>query len=93
VDNLLLESESVRVFVEKRLVVDSAAKLTVNECYAAYVTFCNERGWRPMGRNKFGGAIDEEVARQLGVATRNDIADEDNFKSQRGWKGIRIRSE
>ena len=52
VDDLLLESESHTVFVRESLVRENDAQLTVTECYAGYVEFCNERGWRALTRNK-----------------------------------------
>src|SRR4029077_15335407 len=90
VDDLLLESESHIVFVRESLARDDDAQLTVSECYAAYVQFCNERGWRALIRNKFGSAIGDTVAHQFGITPRHDISDGDG-KPQRGWKGIRLR--
>src|SRR5215475_11012712 len=88
VDDLLLESESHVVFVRERLARDSEEQLTVADCYAAYVEFCNEYGWRALNRNKFGAVIADTVVHQFGITTRHDIPD-DKRKEQRGWKGIR----
>jgi putative DNA primase/helicase len=89
VDDLLLESESHVVFVRESLGRDSAAELTVPDCYAAYVEFCNQREWSPLGRNKFGQVIGDTVVHQFAVTPRHDISDAQG-KDQRGWKGIRL---
>lgn len=88
IDDLLLESESHTVFVRESLARDPEEQLTVADCYAGYVEFCNERGWRAHTRNKFGGVIVDAIVHQFGVTPRHDIRDE-NDKPQRGWKGIR----
>jgi hypothetical protein len=61
VDDLLLESESHTVFVRESLVRDAETHLTVADCYAGYVEFCNERGWRALTRNKFGAVIGDAL--------------------------------
>ena len=88
-DDLLLESESHTVFIRETLVREENAQLTVTDCYAGYVEFCNEGGWRALTRNKFGAVIGDAVVHQFGITPRHDIADGKN-KSQRGWKGIRL---
>jgi len=87
VDDLLLESESQSVFVRESLARDAEGLLTVADCYAAYVEFCNERGWRALTRNKFGAAIGDAIVHEFGITTRHDVREGDD-KPQRGWKGI-----
>ena len=89
VDDLLLESESHVVFAREGLARDPEEQLTVADCYAAYVEFCNEHGWRALTRNKFGAVVADTVVHQFGITTRHDIPD-DKGKEQRGWKGIRL---
>jgi len=89
VDDLLLESESHTVFVRESMARDAEEQLTVADCYAGYVEFCNERGWRALTRNKFGAVIGDTVVHQFGITPRHDIR-EDDGKPQRGWKGIRL---
>jgi P4 family phage/plasmid primase-like protien len=91
VDDLLLESESHVVFVRESLVRDSEEQLTVADCYAAYVEFCNEHGWRALTRNKFGVVIGDTVVHQFGITIRHDVPDIDG-KAQRGWKGVRLQN-
>jgi putative DNA primase/helicase len=88
VDDLLLESDSHAVFVRESLMRAAEEQLTVTDCYAGYVEFCNERGWRAMTRNKFGALIGDAVVHQFGITPRHDIR-EGSGKPQRGWKGIR----
>jgi P4 family phage/plasmid primase-like protien len=88
VDNLLLESEGHAVFVRECLARDAEGQLTVPDCFAAYVEFCNQHGWTALTKNKFGSLIGDVVVRQFGITARNDIRDASG-KSQRGWKGIR----
>jgi hypothetical protein len=45
VDNLLLESDSHNLFVREALIRADGKQLTVQDCFAAYVEFCSERGW------------------------------------------------
>ena len=89
VDDLLLESESHVVFVRESVARDPEGQLTVADCYAGYIDFCTERGWRALTRNKFSVVIADTVVHQFGVTTRHDIPDE-RGKEQRGWKGIRL---
>ena len=88
VDNLLLESEGHAVFARECLQPNPAGMLTLWDAYAAYVEFCTQRGWTALTRNKFTPAISDEVARQFGITTRNDIPDASHGRAQRGWKGL-----
>ena len=89
VDNLLLESDGHAVFSRECLRRDASQSLTVPDCFAAYVEFCNQHGWTALTRNRFTPAITDEVVRQFGITSRNDILDT-NQKSQRGWKGLSL---
>jgi putative DNA primase/helicase len=92
VDDLLLESDSHTVFVRESLTRDPEAQLTVADCYAGYVEFCDEHGWRALTRNRFGALIGDAVVHQFGITTRHDLED-DNRKAQRGWKGICLKQD
>jgi phage/plasmid-associated DNA primase len=89
VDNLLLESDGHAVFARECLKRDATQTLTVPDCFAAYVEFCNQRGWTALTRNKFTPAISDDVVRQFGITPRHDIPDA-NRKPQRGWKGLAV---
>jgi phage/plasmid-associated DNA primase len=87
VTNLLLESDGHAVFAHECLKLNATQMLTLSDVYAAYVEFCTQHGWTALTRNKFTPAISDEVARQFGITTRNDIPDAKG-KAQRGWKGL-----
>lgn len=90
VDNLLLESDGLTLFVCEALARSEGSRLTVPDCFSAYVEFCNERGWAALSRKKFGDLIGDAVMRQCGLTVRHDVR-EAAGKAQRGWNGLRLR--
>jgi P4 family phage/plasmid primase-like protien len=92
VDNLLLESDGHNLFIREELTRANGGQLTVEDCFAAYVEFCTERGWTSQTRNKFARLIADAVARTFGITVRHDIGDE-HGKAQRGWNGLRLRDK
>lgn len=89
VDDLLLESDSHRVFVSDRLIRDTAAEgMTVADAHVSYVEFCNDRGWAAMSVNHFSKAMPEAIAQAFGLAARHDVKGADG-KPKRGWKYLR----
>jgi P4 family phage/plasmid primase-like protien len=92
VDNLLLESDGHNLFVREALTRADGGQLTVQDCFAAYVEFCTERGWVTQTRNKFAQLIGDAVARTYGITVRHDIKDDDG-KAQRGWHGLQLRDK
>ena len=89
VDDLLLESDSDNLFVREALVRDDEGELTVDDCFAAYVDFCNKRGWSALTKNTFSRKIGDAVVRAHGRTVHHDIKDS-NGKAQRGWRGLRL---
>ena len=89
VDNLLLESDSVNLFVRECLARVDCQETTVPAAFEAYVEFCNARGWAALNRNSFGREIGNAVLRIHQLSDRNDIKD-DKGKAQRGWKGLML---
>ena len=87
VDDLLLESDSLAVFVTDCLRPDPNHALTVNDCYESYMWYCQQRAWAPLKRNDFGSEIGEVVSAKLGLALRHDVPDTTG-KNQRGWIGV-----
>jgi P4 family phage/plasmid primase-like protien len=92
VDNLLLESDAHNLFARQALVHAAGKELTVQDCFAAYVEFCNARGWTTLTKNKFSRDIGDVVARVYGITVRHDIKDA-NGKDQRGWKDLQLRDK
>jgi putative DNA primase/helicase len=92
VDNLLLESDSHSLFIKEEVTKVDDGQITLNEMYAAYAEYCNERGWAAIGRNKFGSLIPDIVTRQFGKTPRHDVPDSVTGKATRGWGGIGLRT-
>lgn len=90
VEGLLAQSASVRLFVERRVEADEMGSLTVRELSRAYVEYCEATGWLPVP--------DSEVSRQLPEAMREfhrraPSHDLGLNKSQRGFRGVKLRQE
>ena len=92
VDDLLLESDSHRVFVSESLTKDSAAPgITKAEIYSAYAEFCEKRAWIPIPKNRFGRIGTEAIAQAFGLIVRGDISGPDG-KQNDGWKNLRLKT-
>ena len=93
VDNLLLESDSHRVFVAECLMKDTAAHgISKADVYSAFLEFCDRRGWIAMNKNRFGKLGAEAIAQTYGLAVRNDI-ESGNGKQNDGWKSLRLKRQ
>jgi len=88
VDSLLAESDSLRMFVQKRIERVAGESVTVEEAQSAYENFCAELGWVALSKAR--------IERQLGPlmmefhrsAKRNDIARGSSQK--RGYQNVRL---
>lgn len=87
VDGLLMESDSVGMFVREHLRQDYRHSLTVNDCYSYYAQYCQRRAWSPVPRKDFGSTVADLVTRELSIVLRHDVQDTTG-KAQRGWKGL-----
>lgn len=93
VDNLLMESDSHRVFAAECLIKDSTAPgMTKAEVYSAYVEFCDRRGWVAMTKNKFGKIGADAITQIFALALRGDIHSTGG-KQNDGWKNLRLKTE
>jgi putative DNA primase/helicase len=91
VDDLLLESDSHRVFVSECLIRDSnSSGITKADLYSAYAEFCESRVWIPLPKNRFGRLSTEAIAQTFGLALRGDIKGPDG-KQNDGWKNLRLK--
>jgi putative DNA primase/helicase len=90
VDDLLLESEGHIIFARDALDIAHGSDLTVEDCFAAYVRFCTERGWIILPRNRFSNLIGDAVARMYGLPVRHDITTAPYQPQRRGWKGLEV---
>jgi P4 family phage/plasmid primase-like protien len=91
VDNLLLESDALSIFIKTEL-VRAEESLTVPDSFTAFAEFCTQRGWTTLSRNRFGQQIGDGVTRTHGLTIRHDIPDASG-KHQRGWSGLSLRGE
>lgn len=89
-DDMLLESESVRVFLADQIVEEPGATLTGAEASERYQRFCLARGWKPVSDRVFSSEIIPRIERHFGRARRNDIPTCAG-SSVRGWKDIRLK--
>jgi putative DNA primase/helicase len=93
VDNLLLESDALALFVKDEIVRAEDGQLTINEVFGAYADYCTSRGWITLTRNRFGGTIADVVIRYHGKTVRHDICDPVSSKATRGWSGITLQTK
>lgn len=95
IDSLLAESNSVRHFVghgvEK---CDAMHTLTIHELSEAYVSYCDDKGWRAETFKRAMNAIPDAVSEFWHMTPRNDIKRPSGLdgkeKSQRGYKALRL---
>lgn len=93
VDDLLLESDSHRVFINECLIKDSnASGITKTELHSAYAEFCETRGWIPLSRNCFSRIAPDVITRTFNLTIRGDICGPDG-KQKDGWKCLRLKTE
>ncbi|MFZ2658658.1 MAG: DUF5906 domain-containing protein [Victivallales bacterium] len=85
VNALLLESDSVRIFVRER-VCRGAGDLTSAELVMAYVSYCNDQGWNALPQRVVENQLPDIMLNELGVQKVNDITR--NGKSVRGYHGV-----
>jgi P4 family phage/plasmid primase-like protien len=86
VDSLLAESDSVRFFLQDRVITNSGQDLTVNELVEAYAAYCPERKWQPMPVTEVHSSLESLMLELFGVTKRHDV--QRNGKSARGFSGV-----
>lgn len=85
VDALLLESDSIRVFVRVRLCRGNG-DVTSAELVTSYVDFCNDKGWNALASKLAENQLPDIMLNEFGVHKANDV--KRNERSQRGYHGI-----
>lgn len=88
VDALLSESDSVRHFVDERVVKMDKNDLTVNELQTAYHNFCQDQGWQAVTVRQFENQVSDIMMEIHRVAKRTDI--QRNGKNQRGFAHVAL---
>jgi hypothetical protein len=88
VDRLLKESDSLRQFVETRVVKAPLDDLTGEELRAGYLDFCEEMGWRSFEQREVNAAMGDLMMQVHKVRQRHDISR--GMETKRGFKGVKL---
>jgi len=88
VDRLLKESDSLRQFVETRVVKAPLHDLTSEELYGAYGDFCEEMGWRSFDQRELKAGTGDLMMQVHKVRQRHDISR--GMETKRGFKGVKL---
>ena len=91
VDSLLAESDSLRHFLQDRVIADSFGDLTVTELVEGYGAYCPERKWQPLPITEVHNKLEGLMLELFGVTKRHDVKRED--KNQRGFSGVKFLAE
>ena len=83
VDDILMESESLKVFVDKVIVARTGEFLIAEDVVGEYEKFCEDSGWTHMNRTK--------VMRELPFLISKQFKKTKTRKSnKRGWDGLAV---
>ncbi len=88
VDSLLAESDSLRHFLQDRVVADAYGDLTVSELVEAYAAFCPEKKWQPLPITEVQRQLEGLMLELFGVSKCHGIERAD--KTQRGFRGVKF---
>ena len=91
VDSLLAESDSLRNFLQARVVADSEGDLTVTEIVEAYAAYCPERKWQALPITEIQRQLEGLMLDLFGVSKAHGVEREE--KTQRGFRGVKFRDE
>ncbi len=89
VSALIEDSDSVRSFVEERVVKDDEATVSSEELLLAYYALCESERWTPVGEHAFQKLVPDILLERFKVCRRNDIRRGDKG-TVRGYKHIRL---
>lgn len=91
VDSLLAESDSLRHFLQDRVLPEASSDVTVSELVEAYGAYCPERRWQPLPITEIHNKLEGLMLELFGVTKRHDVKRED--RNQRGFCGVKFRDE
>ena len=91
VDSLLAESDSLRHFLQDRVVADAEGDLTVTELVEGYAAYCPERKWQALPITEVQRQLEGLMLEVFGVSKNHCVERHD--KQQRGFRGVRFRDE
>jgi phage/plasmid-associated DNA primase len=89
VDSLLAESDSLRHFLQERVVANRWGDVTVAELVEGYAAFCPERRWQPLPITEVQRQLEGMMLELFGVSKSNSV--ERDGKCQRGFRGVRCK--
>ena len=91
VDSLLAESDSLRNFLQARVLPDPEGHITVSEIIEAYAAYCPEQKWQAMPITEVQRQLEGLMLELFGVSKCHGV--ERNDKPQRGFRGVKFRDE
>ena len=90
VDGLLAESDSLRHFIENRIVTDYGSDLAVEEIVEAYADFCPELGWNPLPITEIQRDLPSLMLELFRTTKSNDIRRND--RARKGFRNVAFKS-
>jgi phage/plasmid-associated DNA primase len=92
VEDLLNESDSIRMFLVQSIQEAAEEALTVEEIVRAYNTFCIDRGWDPIAVSDVEKRLPDLMSELFGVLKSHDILLSQG-RTFRGFHGVTFCSE
>lgn len=89
IDGLLAESDSLRHFLNEKIIKDEHSDLTVSEIEEAYANYCPRKGWNPKHITAIRRELEGLVLEIFGKTKSHSIKREG--KNQRGFRGIAFK--
>jgi len=94
VDNLLSESDAARTFIltgveRSPFPLDC---VTSTDLFAAYLAFCDERGWSPLSQRAFEMKAKDLMVQLHRACPTNKINRENKAGGQRGYQGVVLKT-
>ena len=84
-----LPVRSARQFIQTAMKPTPGQLLTVQECFAAFLAFCQSRGLAAGEQRAFRQFISDIIREEFGMAFRKDLKSADG-RYVRGWKGLTV---
>jgi putative DNA primase/helicase len=92
VENVIEESDSLRLFLTRSIIGSDGHDLTVGEITSAYFGFCIDQKWQPMSQGVVGRALELLMLEYFGVSQAHSI-EREGKKGHRGYRRVRFRTE
>ena len=89
VDDLLLESDSLRYFAGQRICATDGGVLSTEDIMKAYYDFCKEQGWAPLPRGRFQRELPGIMMEMFG-SNLGSHAKSDNDKRAKGYPRVAL---